>query len=171
MGPSLSFCQFSRKIALETTSVYVDGFKARLLPVFDHIEEEANAATEKAWEATMSSPVCNEDVDPSVYAEAAQEYGLEVYENLQFTRQQLLGLAAAGLYHLWERTSCDELKSSAPQPFKGYKYHIDILSQADSLELTSTDFDRYARRVTDFWTAFPENMTLIDTRIDESTAV
>jgi hypothetical protein len=37
-----------------------------------------------------------------------------VYENLQFTRQQLLGLATAGLYHLWERLLkqfiCKELR-------------------------------------------------------------
>jgi len=83
--------------------VYAGGFETRLLPIFDHIEEEATAETEKAWQAAGSGPACNENIDPSVYGEAAQEYGLEVYENLQFTRQQLLGLAAAGLYHLWER--------------------------------------------------------------------
>jgi len=103
MQVNLHFCPLSRKIAVETTAVYVDGFSTRLLPIFDHIEEEAGAEQEKAWEAAMSSPACDENLDSSDYAEAAQEYGVEVYESLQFTRQQLLGLAAAGLYHLWER--------------------------------------------------------------------
>ena len=114
MKAYLFLCPHSRNIAVETTSVYVDGFAARLLPVFDHIDEEAATETEKAWQAASSSPACNENVDPSVYAEAVQEYGLEVYKNLQFTRQQLLGLATAGLYHLWERLLkqflCKELR-------------------------------------------------------------
>ncbi len=111
---NLYFCSLSRKIALETTGVYVDGFSTRLLPVFDHIEEEASAATDKAWDTAMSSPASEENLDPGDYAEAVQEHGLEVYENLHFTQQQLLGLAAAGLYHLWERLLkqfiCKELR-------------------------------------------------------------
>ncbi len=111
---SLYLCHLSRKIAVETTGVYVDGFSTRLLPIFDHIDDEASAAADKAWEAAMSSPASEESSDPSIYAEAAQEHGLEVYENLQFTRQQLLGLATAGLYHLWERLLkqfiCKELR-------------------------------------------------------------
>ncbi|MBE0619151.1 MAG: hypothetical protein IH605_01020 [Burkholderiales bacterium] len=111
---NLYFCNLSRKIAVETTGVYVDGFSTRLLPIFDHIGEEASAAADKAWETVMSSPASEENFDPSDYAEAAKEHGLEVYENLQFTRQQLLGLAAAGLYHLWERLLkqffCKELR-------------------------------------------------------------
>jgi hypothetical protein len=103
MEIDLYFCTWSRKKALGTTDVYVNGFSARLFPIFDHIEEEASAETEKAWENAMSSPAYDDNVDPGAYAEAVQDYGLEVYENLQFTRQQLLGLAAAGLYHLWER--------------------------------------------------------------------
>lgn len=103
MQATLYFCHQSRKIALKITGVYVNNFSARLLPIFDHIDEEANVETEKAWDIAMSSPAYNENFDPGDYVEAVQEYGLEVYENLQFTRQQVLGLAAAGLYHLWER--------------------------------------------------------------------
>ena len=58
----------------------------------------------KPWDDAMSSPVGDDSFDPGDdFAEAAQEYGLEVYENLRFTHQQVLGLAAAGIYHLWER--------------------------------------------------------------------
>ena len=114
MGANLYFCSLSRKIALQTTGVYVDGFSTRLLPIFDHIEEEASAEADKAWETAMSSQASEENFDPGEFAEAAQEYGIEVYENLHFTRQQLLGLATAGLYHLWERLLkqffCKELR-------------------------------------------------------------
>lgn len=112
---SLNFCQISRKIALDATGVYVDGFTTRVLPVFDHIDDEATAAANKAWDSAMSSPAHHENFDPGDFAEAAQGYGLEVYENLQFSRQQLLNLAAAGLYHLWERLLkqfiCKELRA------------------------------------------------------------
>ena len=114
MDANLYFCNWSRKVALETTGVYVNGFSTRLFPIFDRIEEEAGAETEKAWGNAMSSPAHDENFDPSDYAEAAQDYGLEVYENLRFTRQQILGLATAGLYHLWERLLkqlfCKELR-------------------------------------------------------------
>ena len=101
--PDLYLCQFGRKIALRTTRAFVDGFSERLLPVFDNIDNDAHAAAEKAWDDAMSSPAVHDSFDPGDFAEAAQEYGLEVYENLHFARQQLLGLAAAGIYHLWER--------------------------------------------------------------------
>jgi hypothetical protein len=228
MEPNLYLCRRSREIALKTTSVYVDGFSTRLLPIFDHTEEEASAETEKAWETAMSSPAGDENCDLSSYAEAVREYGIEVYENLQFTRQQLLGLASAGLYHLWERLlkqffckelrgwtfsgrevhklidpanfsdlerflsqfgfqlakqtyytdlceillvanvvkhgdgrACEKLQASAPHLFGGYRYHFDIHSKSDSLELRPADFTRYAKAVTDFWDTFPENLTLV----------
>jgi hypothetical protein len=165
--------------------------------------------------------------DPSMYAEAAQEYSLEVYENLQFVRQQLLGLATAGLYHLWERllrqflckelrtwsfdgrdiralmakadfrdlerflgkfnfqladqpyygdlcelrlvanvakhgdgAACEELQQAAPQLFAGYKYHFDIFSKADTLELSPANFATYTRAITTFWESFPEHLSM-----------
>lgn len=116
--PSLNLCRFSRKIALNTTSVYVDAFTERLFPVFNHIDDEATAAANSAWEAAMSSPLSDDGFDPGDFAEAAQERGLEVYENLAFTRQQLLGLAAAGLYHLWERL----LKQFICKELRGWKF-------------------------------------------------
>ena len=113
MQATLNFCDFSRKMALQTISVYVEGF-SRLLPTFDRSDEEADAAAKQAWKSAMSSTALDEVSDPSAYAEAAQEFGMQVYENLQFSRQQLLGLAAAGLYHLWERLLkqffCKELR-------------------------------------------------------------
>lgn len=99
-GPDLYLCQFGREMALKTTGAFVDGFSERLLPVFDNIDDEANAAAEKAWHDAMSSPGVDDSFDPGDFAEAAQELGLEIYENLHFARQQLLGLAAAGIYHL-----------------------------------------------------------------------
>ena len=114
MKANLNLCNLSRKIALDATRAYVDGFSTRLLPVFDHIDDEASAASEKAWQDAMSSPAYDDNFDPGDYAEAAQEHGIEVYANLHFIRRQLLGLATAGLYHLWERLLkqffCKELR-------------------------------------------------------------
>jgi hypothetical protein len=114
MDIHLYFCRWSRKNALETTSVYVDGFSKRLIPIFDNIEEEASSAAEEAWQSAMSSTAYENSVDPSDFAEAARDYGVEVYENLYFVRQQIIGLATSGLYHLWERLLkqfiCKELR-------------------------------------------------------------
>jgi hypothetical protein len=113
--PSLNLDRFGRKIAVNATRVYVEAFSKRLFPTFDHVDDEANAAADTAWQSAMSSPDVDPDrADPSDFAEAAQAYGLEVYENLIFTQQQLHGLAVAGLYHLWERLLkqflCKELR-------------------------------------------------------------
>ena len=41
--------------------------------------------------------------DEGAVAEHAQEHGLSVHTDVEFVRQQVTGLAIAGLYHLWER--------------------------------------------------------------------
>jgi hypothetical protein len=131
MEVNLCFCELSRKLALRTTGVYVENFATRLLPLFDHIEEEASAETERARDSAMSSPAADEIFDSEKFAEAVREYGLKVYENLQFTRQQLLGLASAGLYHLWERL----LKQFLLKELRGWTFDgrdvREIVVQAD----------------------------------------
>jgi len=59
--------------------------------------------------------VASEDeswVDEEAVAEYAQEHGLSVYTDLEFVRQQVTGLAIAGLYHLWERLVKEFLETS-----------------------------------------------------------
>jgi hypothetical protein len=62
--------------------------------------------------------VASEDaywVDEEAVAEYAQEYGLSVYTDLEFVRQQVTGLAIAGLYHLWERLVKEFLETHSEQ--------------------------------------------------------
>ena len=101
-NPDLYFCEFNRGVALSTTRTYVEGFANRLLPVFDDIEGEADAKTKEAWDTAMSKGA-DGSKDSSDFVGSADDYGQQVYESLRFTRQQLIGLSAAGLYHLWER--------------------------------------------------------------------
>ena len=100
----LYYCQWTRQAALDITNAYTEGFTTRLIPTFDNIKEEADKASKAYWESAMSSIAdegyhCDGD-----FAEAATEAGIDVYQDLSFVRQQLIGLSIAGLYHLWERT-------------------------------------------------------------------
>jgi hypothetical protein len=81
------------------------GFADRVLPGFQDIEAQADAASEAYFDSRMTQ-VASEDepwVDEGAAAEDAQEHGFSVYTDLEFVRQQVTGLAIAGLYHLWER--------------------------------------------------------------------
>ncbi len=109
-SPDLYFCVFNRDIAKSTTQSFVDSFANRLLPIFDDIEAEAKAKMKEAWDTAMSKPSDGSD-DPSDFIGPVDEYGQQVYESLRFTRQQLIGLSAAGLYHLWERLLKDFLRT------------------------------------------------------------
>ena len=49
----------------------VDALEKRLLPAFAGIEEEAEAVSQQAWDAFMSSPATG-DEDPADFAEDAE---------------------------------------------------------------------------------------------------
>jgi hypothetical protein len=85
--------------ALRLTDVYVEGFRKRLFPVFDDIDSEATAARE---DFERNAPVYTEEMLWDAHIDAF-EHGWEVYGNLEFVRRQLIDLAIAGLFHLWER--------------------------------------------------------------------
>lgn len=99
--PYLYFDHWSRGYAVNLCQVYVCQFEKRLLPTFDDIDDEANAASGEFYSAGIAS--ISEDGDPSSLASDAFEHGLKVWEELDFVRSQLVALAATGLFHLWER--------------------------------------------------------------------
>lgn len=93
---------------------YSSGFADRVLPSFHDIEAEADAASEAYFNSRMNQ-MAGEDgpwEDEGAVAEYAQEHGLSVYTDLEFVRQQVTGLAIAGLYHLWERLVKEFLETS-----------------------------------------------------------
>lgn len=82
----------------------VDVLERRLLPTLKKtdIENEAQAAADEAWEGFMSMPATG-DEDPSDFADAAQEAGLDHFLLLTGIRQGVVNMFAAGLYHAFEQ--------------------------------------------------------------------
>jgi hypothetical protein len=114
MFTSLRIYQFPQQYALDLVRAYSSGFADRVLPGFQDIEAEADAACEAYFESRMNQ-VASEDGpwgDEGAVAEDAEEHGLRVYTDLEFVRQQVTGLAIAGLYHLWERLVKEFLETS-----------------------------------------------------------
>jgi hypothetical protein len=102
--PLLYFCPSNRRYALELVSAYSREFTSRVLAAFDNIESEAHAAEEAYYENKMNEPAWDDSgPDASEIAEAAFDYGLSIYSDLEFVTRQIVGLTIAGLYHLWER--------------------------------------------------------------------
>jgi hypothetical protein len=114
MLSALLIYQFPQQYALDLVRAYSSGFADRVLPGFQDIEAEADAASEAYFNSRMNQ-VASEDgpwEDEGAVAEHAQEHGLSVYTDLEFVRQQVTGLAIAGLYHLWERLVKEFLETS-----------------------------------------------------------
>lgn len=80
----------------------VDVLEKRLLPAFANIEEEAEKASQEAWEASMSAPATGYE-DPADFAEDAQQAGVSRYILLDGIRQGMVNLFAAALYHAFEQ--------------------------------------------------------------------
>jgi hypothetical protein len=87
---SLYFAKPNRRYRLELIDAYANEVTKRVLPVFDHIEQEADDAADECWQDTGNDAT-------------AHERGLSLYSDLKFVREQVTGLAIAGMYHLWER--------------------------------------------------------------------
>jgi len=114
MFNALLIPQFPQQYALDLVRAYSSGFADRVLPGFQDIEAEADAASEAYFDSRMNQ-IASEDEyweDEGAVAEHAQEHGLSVYTDLEFVRQQVTGLAIAGLYHLWERLVKEFLEKS-----------------------------------------------------------
>jgi hypothetical protein len=101
----LYFWDNDRQYALEMVALYSAGFSTRVLAAFDDIEAKAaalSAAMEAYHNARINEPVGDNDH----YRDDADKdlaHAAGVYEELEFVRRQVTGLAVAGLYHLWER--------------------------------------------------------------------
>ena len=135
----LHFCSSNRHNALTLVNAYAGGFSDHLLSVLDSIEEEANRAGEEYFQRRMQEPGWDGGPDEGDIAEAATDHGLGVYEDLAFVRQQLVQLAVAGLYHLWERIlkefiirefSGQVSPPSPPEDVRNHNFHrlVELLS-------------------------------------------
>jgi hypothetical protein len=87
---SLYFAEPNRRYALERIDVYAKEVADRVLPIFDHMEQEADEAANQHYRKTGNP-------------EDAHQRGISIYIDLNFVRTQVTGLAIAGIFHLWER--------------------------------------------------------------------
>lgn len=92
---------FRREFAPQLRAI-ADTLEKRMLPAFEGIESEAEAVSQEAWDAFMSSAGAG-DEDPGDFAEAAQDAGISHYMLLYGIRQGMLNLFAAALYHCFEQ--------------------------------------------------------------------
>lgn len=80
--------------------------RERVLPVFNNIEMEADAASEEAWQGYMEQPSDGTE-DPGDFADAAMDAGLEHYTRLKNVRQALVNMSVVSLWHLVEQQILD----------------------------------------------------------------
>ena len=83
---------FRREFAPQLRAI-ADTLEKRMLPAFEGIESEAEAVSQEAWDAFMSSAGAG-DEDPGDFAEAAQDAGISHYMLLYGIRQGMLNLFA-----------------------------------------------------------------------------
>ena len=76
----------------------------KILPVFDDLEQEADAVAEAEFERLCAQPASPDfDGDLSDLAEGATEHGNDYGETMFAIRQSVLNLLAAGLFHMFEQ--------------------------------------------------------------------
>jgi hypothetical protein len=89
---------FAKQIAF-----FCDSILTRVLPTFDSIAEEADGLANQEFERFGHLPVTDENVDIADFAESAQDIGMEYSDRMTGTRQAVLNIATAGLYHMLEQ--------------------------------------------------------------------
>lgn len=100
----LHFCTSNRALALGQHKAFVQGIEKHVLAVFQDIEEDGDDFIKQEYNRLCSAPGWEDGPDCADLAELAQARGQEHFDNLLFVKGQMMNLATAGLYHLWERT-------------------------------------------------------------------
>jgi hypothetical protein len=130
---SRNYPLFHPEYAQRLTKLYVEGFGRRLLPIFADIESEADQAEQEY----INNATSRRDFDPESVGEAALGHGVGVLQDLHFIRGQLIGLAAAGLFHLWEKLCKEfldtELRSITQMPTHDVIANFDFNSVCSEL--------------------------------------
>jgi hypothetical protein len=93
----------------------VHALEARLLPAYENLDDEAERATDEAWEQHMARSG-REDCDPSEFAESARDAGVDYYLVHNGLRQGLVNFFAAALYHAFEQQLMSFLRRELLSP-------------------------------------------------------
>ena len=97
----LHFPPYIKWHALKLTALYSYEVTNRVLAAFDNIEVEAEKASEEYYDRKMDAPAPDDSgPDESGIAESAEDYGIDLYTDLNFVKREVTGLTISGLYHL-----------------------------------------------------------------------
>lgn len=88
-------------IFLRELENYKDSFHSRILPAFSEIEREAEAASNAELERISAN--AGPDSDPETIQETAYFHEVDLFLTAQATKQGVVNLMTAGLYHLSEQ--------------------------------------------------------------------
>ncbi|MBF0342202.1 MAG: hypothetical protein HQL95_14750 [Magnetococcales bacterium] len=100
----LHFHTSNRAVALGQHKAFVQGVENHVIAVFQNIEKDGEDFTEQEYNRLCSAPGWEDGPDCATMAELARDKGEENFDNLVFVKGQMMNLATAGLYHLWEKT-------------------------------------------------------------------
>lgn len=102
MQPFMYLLQDRRDRFKQELDVFVNTYLNKLAPVFESIDEEANAKAEEHFREIGAS--FNPDYDdPADYAERAFEKGLEYWEGLSLMQYNTRLMSISTLYQFWEQ--------------------------------------------------------------------
>src|SRR5579885_3339424 len=85
-----------RRVFIPQTRAFERAVVSRVMPAFEHIEEEAEQLQNEEYERLMRLPG-DDSIDPATLAEMAQDSGIGHYEELTAVRQAILNMSAAAL--------------------------------------------------------------------------
>src|SRR5262245_44217476 len=86
---------------LARIDAFADALLDRVLPSFANVNEEGKQIANEAFRSYTRG--LGEDQDPGDYAELAQDQAITYYETMTATRQGIVNMFAAGLWHLFEQ--------------------------------------------------------------------
>ncbi|MBF0189964.1 MAG: hypothetical protein HQL99_02315 [Magnetococcales bacterium] len=110
----LHFCTSNRAVALGQHKAFVQGIENHVITVFQDIEQDGEDFIKQEYDRLCSAPGWEDGPDCADLAELAQARGEENFQNLLFVKGQMMNLATAGIYHLWEKTLKSFLEREAP---------------------------------------------------------
>jgi len=89
--------------AIAPIRAYGEFLEQDILPKFEKLSERADAVADEEFAHLGSQPVGDGDVDMGSLAEAAQDKGIKFYATMKGLQYGMMGLFAAGLFHMVEQ--------------------------------------------------------------------
>ena len=107
------FAYWAKRFRWDYTSridAFSDALLTRVLPAFANIGAESQQIAEEVYRSLTRG--LGEDEDPADYAEHAQNEAISYSETMTETRQGIVNMFAAGLWHLFEQQLADLVRTA-----------------------------------------------------------